>query len=165
MGWTDCLVNQRLENCRLFCKLTNIQNDRLVKRIFMWSKSNGKCWEKRFLKFIDGIRLSLLFEQNTVWVANTIKVCKAKLIEMDKLMWKMKLFNDDGHPNGNKLRTYRLYKSDLETELYAKLAIQRDNRGILAMFRCGNLPLHIETGRFARPKLPVEQRTCFQRLC
>ena len=29
------------------------------------------------------------------------------------------------------------------------------------MLRCGNLPLHIETGRFARPKLPVEQRTCF----
>ena len=29
------------------------------------------------------------------------------------------------------------------------------------MFRCGILPLHIETGRFARPKLPVEQRTCF----
>ena len=23
------------------------------------------------------------------------------------------------------------------------------------------MPLHIETGRFADPKLPVEQRTCF----
>ena len=161
MGWTDCLVNQRVETCRLFCKLTNIQNDRLVKQIFMWSKSNGKCWEKRFLKFIHGIGLSHLFEQDTVCVANTIKVCKAKLIEKDKLMWKMNLFNDEGHPNGNKLRTYRLYKSDLETELYVKLAIQRDHRRILAMFRCGNLPLHVETGRFARPKLSVEQRTCF----
>ena len=29
------------------------------------------------------------------------------------------------------------------------------------MFRFGNLPLHIETGRFAHPKLPVEQITCF----
>ena len=75
----------------------------------MWSKSNGKCWEKRFLKFIHGIRLSHLFEQDTVCVANTIKVCKAKLIEMDRLMWKMNLFNDEGPPNGNKLRTYRLY--------------------------------------------------------
>ena len=64
-------------------------------------------------------------------------------------MWKMNLFNDEGHPNGNKLRTYRLYKSDLETELYVKLAIQRDHRRIFAMFRCGNLPLNIETGRFA----------------
>ena len=84
----------------------------------MWSKSNGKCWEKRFLKFIHGIGLSHLFEQDTVCVAKTIKVCKAKLIEMDKLMWKINLFNDERHPNGNILRTYRLYQSDLETELY-----------------------------------------------
>ena len=108
----------------------------------MWSKFNGKCR----VKFIHGIGLSHLFEQDTVCVANTIKVCKAKLIENDKLMWKMNLFNDEGHQNGNKLRTYRLYISDLETELYVKLAVQRDHRRILAMFRYGNLPLHIELG-------------------
>ena len=28
-------------------------------------------------------------------------------------------------------------------------------------FRCGNLPLHIETGHFAKPKIPINQRTCF----
>ena len=50
------------------------------------SKSNGKCWEKRFLRFIHGIGLTHIFEQDTVCVANTIKVFKAKLIEKDKLM-------------------------------------------------------------------------------
>ena len=29
------------------------------------------------------------------------------------------------------------------------------------MFRCGNLPLYIETGRYARPKIPLNERTCF----
>ena len=29
------------------------------------------------------------------------------------------------------------------------------------MFKCGYLPFYIETGRFAQPKLPVDQRTCF----
>ena len=86
IGWPDCLVNQRLVTCHLLCKLTNTQNDRLVKRIFMWSKSNGKCWEKIFPKLIHRIELSHLFEQDTVCVANIIKVCKAKLIEKDKLM-------------------------------------------------------------------------------
>ena len=161
MGWADCFVNQRLETCRLFCKLTNIQNERLVKRIFIWSKSHGKCWEKRFLKFINDIELSHLFDQDTVCVAHIIKLCKSKLVEKDKSLWRTNLFNDNGHQNGNKLRTYRLYKTDLETECYVTLSLQRDHRRILAMFRCGNLPLHIETGRYARPKLPVEQRTCF----
>ena len=73
------------------------------------------------------------------------------------------LFNDERHPSRNKLRKYRLYRSVLETELlvYVNIALQRDHRRILAMFRCGNLPLHIETVRFARPKLSIEQRTCF----
>ena len=29
------------------------------------------------------------------------------------------------------------------------------------MFRCGNLPLYIETGRYDRPKIPLNERTCF----
>ena len=71
------------------------------------------------------------------------------------------VFNDDGHIKGNKLRTYRLYNSDLQTETYVKLPLQRDHRRILAMFRCWNLPLHIETGHSANPKIQVDQITCF----
>ena len=48
---------------------------------------------------------------------------------------------DEGHINGNTLRTYRLYKSDLQTETYIKLLLKRNPRRFLAMFRCGNLPL------------------------
>ena len=61
-----------------------------------------------------------------------------------------------GIQTGTNLEHTDYYKANLETELYIKLAIKRDHRRILAMFRCGNLPLHVETGRFARPKLPVE---------
>ena len=48
MGWTDCFVNQRLETCRLFCKLTNIQNDRLVKQIFIRSNLMVNAGRKGF---------------------------------------------------------------------------------------------------------------------
>ena len=102
-----------------------------------------------------------LFERNYIDVGNTIKKIKTVLIDKDKEKWKSNVFNDDGHINGNTLRTYILYKSDLQTETIVKLPLLRDHRRILAMFRCGNLPLHIETGRFANPKLPVEQITCF----
>ena len=120
-GWTDCFLNQRLESCRLFCKLTNIPNDRLAKTSFTWLKSHGKCWEKRFLKFIHEIELSHLFEQDTVCVANTVKLCKSKLIERDKVKWKTNLFNDVGHANGNKLKSYRLYKTELQPESFGQL--------------------------------------------
>ena len=151
MGWTDCFVKQKVECCRLFCKLTNITDNRIVKNIFTWSKTHGRCWEKRFLKFAQDIGLLHLFEQTTVSVTDAIKLCKSRLIEIDKQTWRTNLFNDADHENGNKLRTYRLYKHELQLESYVKIPLQRDHRRILAMFRCGNLPLHIETGRFARP--------------
>ena len=161
MGWTNCFVKQRLESCRLFCKLSNTTDNRLVKSIFKWSKSHGKCWEKRFMKFVRDSGLTNLFQTEYMSIESVIKQCKSKLIEIDKGKWHSNLFNDTGQVNGNKLRTYRIYKTFLEPEVYVKLPLIRDHRRILAMFRCGNLPLYIETGRFARPKIPVNERTCF----
>ena len=123
MGWTDCYVNQRIECCRLFSKLVNTSDDRIVKIIFNWSKSHGKCWEKRFLKSMQELGLVDLFERNYIDVGNTITIIKTVLIDKDKEKWKSNVFNDDGHFNGNKLRTYRLYKSDLQTETYVKLPL------------------------------------------
>lgn len=62
--------------------------------------------------------------------------------------------------NGNKLRTYRLYKSNFQTETYVKINMSRDQRRILSKFRCCNLPLAIETGRYTKPKTPLNERTC-----
>ena len=115
MGWTDCYVNQRIECCRLFSKLVNTSDDRFVKIIFNWSKSHGRCWEKHFLKSMQELGLVDLFERNYIDVGNTIKIIKTVLIDKDKEKLKSNVFNDDGHINGNKLRTYRLYKSDLQT--------------------------------------------------
>ena len=65
------------------------------------------------------------------------------------------MFYDSGQINGNKLRTFSLYKIEIQKETNVKFPITRDHCHILAMVRCGNLPLHI-----ARPKIPVDQRTC-----
>ena len=53
-----------------------------------------------------------------------------------------------------KLRTYVQYKHTLECEPYVAQYLSRDYRSILAHFRLGILPLHIETGRFSNtPRL------------
>ena len=38
--------------------------------------------------------------------------------------------------------------------------MERNHCRILAKFRSGSLPLSIETGRFARPKVPLNERIC-----
>ena len=71
------------------------------------------------------------------------------------------LFNDsNNNVNGNKLRTYRLYKTNVKPEKYLKLQIPKRVRRIVALFCSGSLPLAIETGRYARPRIPVNDRLC-----
>ena len=57
-----------------------------------------------------------------------------------------------------KLRTYIMYKNEYLTELYVECVINRGHRSALAKFRCGILPLSVETGRFNA--IPLEFRLC-----
>ena len=51
----------------------------------------------------------------------------------------------NGH---NKLRTYRLFKSDYEAESYCTIVLPFSHRSAFAKFRCGVAPLKVETGRY-----------------
>ena len=53
---------------------------------------------------------------------------------------------------GNKLRTYRTFKHDYGIETYV-------SRSAYAKFRCGVVPIRLETVRYER--LSIDQRTCF----
>ncbi len=51
-----------------------------------------------------------------------------------------------------RLRTYKLYKSELVAEPYVDCLVSRFQRSTFAKFRCGVLPLQIEVGRFRGQK-------------
>ena len=57
-----------------------------------------------------------------------------------------------------KLRTYVGFKTDYILEPYLCKIKDRNVRAILAKFRCGVLPLHIESGRWNNT--PLENRIC-----
>ena len=59
-----------------------------------------------------------------------------------------------------KLRTYGLYKSNLIAKDYVKIKMERSHRRIIAKFRSGSLPLQIETGRYKKPKVPLNYHIC-----
>ena len=82
------------------------------------------------------------------------------LIQMYQDSWIAKLFNHFGQENGNKLRAFRLYKTRLIPEMYVKLNMDRSRLRVLAKFRSRSLPLHIETGAYSKPKVPLNDRTC-----
>lgn len=62
--------------------------------------------------------------------------------------WIENLWNDNTNNNGNKLRTYRMYKRTVNCEDYVRRVkyMYRDHRRTLCNFRNGTLKLAIETG-------------------
>ena len=57
-----------------------------------------------------------------------------------------------------KLRSYVTYKTTYCPEKYVTLNLKRNERSVLAQFRCGILPLRVETGRYVGEK--PEERLC-----
>ena len=45
-------------------------------------------------------------------------------------------------------------------EPYVQQIMPRAYRRVMALFRAGSLPLAIETGRYTRPPIPVDNRIC-----
>jgi hypothetical protein len=127
-------------------------------------------------KWISRRRKDWAFEVDTLNVRETIynlsfstksimKTVSEKLIELDNTEWYRELFNDrHNDQNGNKLRTYRLYKHDVKSAPYVLQNISRFERRTMALFRSGALPLAYETGRYSRPPVPVDDRLCVLQL-
>jgi hypothetical protein len=64
---------------------------------------------------------------------------KAKLCNINNTEWINNLFDDRNEPNGNKLHTYRKFKSFLNVSSYEKDVLNRQHRRILSNFRSGCL--------------------------
>ena len=155
MGWVSADVKQKLETVRFWCRLRNMPDDRTIRKIHNWSFSIGKSWENRMLKLFNSLSLQEPMLAHSPSKAACLKIAREKLIEIETQKWCDQLFSDgNSNDNGNKLRTYRKFKTSFNTEPYVKMNMSRDHRRILAKFRSCNIPLAVETGRYTKPKPP-----------
>ena len=161
MGWSSADTKQKLEVVRLWCRLRHFDDNRVVRKSQFSSIYHAKSWERQVIKLFDklGISDSLLVDKPCKTTCMNLAV--GRLSEMHIMSWNSSLVSDGRDVNnGNKLRTYRTYKTEYKTEPYVLLNMSRDQRRVLSKFRCCNLPLAIETGRFTKPKTPLTDRLC-----
>lgn len=160
LGWTSCLNKQRVSCVRLLCKLTRMDQSRTVYDIWSWISRRRKGWNTEVNKMVNLLEIRNIVSD----VSLSTKVVMKKVTEQVNILnnteWQRELFNDRGKDNGNKLRTYRQYKSNCSVEPYVSKIIPRSYRRVMALFRAGSLPLAIETGRYTKPPIPVEDRLC-----
>ena len=115
MGWTSCYTKQCINVCRLLCRTFRSEVHRLSYKIYKWISRRRKGWAFEVDKIVNTLNVS-----ETVYSTKSVmKTVFEKLIELDNTKWYRELFNNRRNgQNGNKLRTYRLYKHDVKSAPY-----------------------------------------------
>ena len=140
MGWETCKVRWGVDIVRLWNRLVNMNCDRLTKRVFDWDYGvNVNNWSSGVALLFGNTNLLNNFSDKTTC---NIDVFRKRLMDLEREKWQKSL------PNKPKLRTYITFKDTYEQENYLKINLSRTERSYLAQFRCGILPIRIETGRF-----------------
>ena len=82
-------------------------------------------------------------------------------MKKDNLNWQNDINRTEAKRSNcrNKLRTYKLFKSEHKTENYVTTSLSRSHRSAYVKFRAGVAPLRLETGRYEQ--LELNHRVCF----
>ena len=128
-----------------------IDNSRLAKKIFLCNYSNSKVndWPTQVRRIFESM--------GELDIYNNVQVC-------DISYARNILFNNYAETwhasvmSRPKLRIYREFKTNYGLENYIAFNLSRQKRSYLAQFRCGFLPLRVETGHFKNE--PLSERKC-----
>ena len=149
MGWMIPKYRYYISNLRFWNRLC-CTNNTLTRHIFEWNIQNysNNCWESHINEIFNDLDIGDYFENGLE--VNLVQLTEKVLTLMHE-EWQSKI------PYKPKLRTFSLFKQDMETEAYIK-TYSKSKRSILCQLRIGILPLEIELGRYVR--LKINERTC-----
>lgn len=162
MGWKLPEDKQWVQVSHLWCRINNMNRERVNYKVFAWSRrvalANVKNWSFHVAHFYRELSLEMFLDTNSILdICTLIPQLEAKLKTRCIEKWKANINKLEGRQGQNKLRTYRMVKTEFEAEQYT-FNMNRGDRSALAKFRCGTAPIKIETGRYEG--LRLDDRVC-----
>ena len=144
MGWASNRGRWKINILRLWNRLTGIENDRLLKKIFIWDKEQHMLDNKSNFSAHAKQLLISLGKRDLYDRTEPIDIEAAKIIiaDQEKTQW---AHNVKGKP---KLDFLACIKSMFGVEPYIKMNISRYERSLLSQLRYGILQIQLETGRY-----------------
>ena len=115
------------------CRINRTDDIRLTRKIATFTVNN----------FINYIYPPAIVNDTSIVTKTAMKIIKERVSQLDNEECVHELFNDSNNINGNKLRTFRLFKISVETAKYVKIQLPRSVRRVTALFRSGSLTLAI----------------------
>ena len=151
IGWPTSFLRHQMNMIRLWNHIVTMDDERIIKKVFCWDRTqvNRSNWSTHVKNLMDSLDMTHHYSALRTCDLDTVD---SKLRQQFHTQW---LQNIQDTP---KLRTYKLLKNQYKVEKYVELNLPKNLRSSMAMFRCGVLPLRIETGRYKSE--PIEDRIC-----
>ena len=144
-----------------FNRLNNMDDDSLVKQVYMelqrLTEHGFDTWVSSLRKLADSYQLNAYVDPNKFR-----QECKTKVRSRFVDQWTADMNDINSYPI---LRTYRHIKVSFRTEPYICLVKDKRYRHAISRLRCSSHMLHIEKGRYTRPKTPLNERLCYSCHC
>ena len=139
----DTFVQRQL--IKYYNRVVNCKNP-LLKEALIVNKNIRSNWYTKIESLLTKMEESCILNSPEICTDSKLSILKCKLCNIFKSKWKEDIFCDTKNKkgNGNKLRTYRVFKKDISFENYLIEIKNPQLRETLTKFRLSNHKLEIE---------------------
>ena len=160
VDWLEPHYRSRLNMVRFFNRVLKMDDNRLTKIVLKWDKDlndSGEIstWGTELKTVFIECNMEHLYEQFNPFPSKAT----IKLLESSMKNHQIEKLRSDCLEKP-KLRTFVQIKDFHNTPSYILKPLSFLQRKLMAKLRVGSLPLRLETGRFCKPYLPENLRTC-----
>ena len=144
-GWQPTVVRQWSSVINQWIRVKSMSDSRINFRIFEWCERNSghRCKNWNY-------RVNMMFQEAGITMGNSVNSYREiktqvtrHVFDKFKSEW-LQDVNREGARHGhgkNKLRIYRKYKQEFQSETYLECSMSRAHRSSYAKFRCGVAPM------------------------
>ena len=153
-------ARSQIRMVRQYHRLLNTTTANICKKVFLWDKKINEenivnTWYSEVKNiFLENDQGQVFQSGLTFSLKNTVEDLKSNMLKKQQTELQRECSQKP------KLRTFVLFKSFSDTPSYLTKPLSFIQRKFLAKLRLGCLELRLETGRWARPRLPEVDRLC-----
>ena len=149
----------QIKMIRQFHRISKMTNNRLTRKIFEWDKTIANeghfTWYFEVKDIFKSNNLENSFEASTLFdLKDIVDKVQSSMLGSQQNSLKIQC---EAMP---KLRVFKTFKEFDTTPSYITKPMSFIQRKFISKLRLGCLEIRMETGRYARPRLPAEARLC-----
>ena len=160
INWLLPSNRAKVEMVRLYHRLIKMADTRLTRRVFEWDKNLCdrnivEGWFNEVKTVLSETSFQYIYETGSIFpLKSTLKAIEGSLKCKQNEDLKLECSQMP------KLRVFNLFKNFGNTPSYITKQLSFTKRRALANIRTGTFKIRVETQRYARPKIPYENRVC-----